>query len=61
MINPSQSLDQAVATDNKVENYFAGLADAMPQLVWIAEADGIVSYYNKRIAEFAGVHQDADG
>ncbi len=61
MTNHSSSLDQKAATDSEVENYFAGLADAMPQLVWIAEADGIVSYYNKRIAEFAGVHKDADG
>ncbi len=37
-----------------VADPFAGLANAMPQLVWIAEADGTVSYYNERISEFQG-------
>jgi PAS domain S-box-containing protein len=40
---------------------FAHLANAMPQLVWIAEPDGRVSYYNDRIREFHGAHQDEEG
>jgi PAS domain S-box-containing protein len=37
------------------------LADSMPQVVWIAEADGTVTYYNKRVLEFAGVKQNENG
>ena len=33
------------------------LANAMPQLVWIAGPDGRVSFYNDRVAEFAGAHR----
>lgn len=37
------------------------LANAMPQLVWIAEPDGSVSYYNNRIQEFSGAIRTPDG
>jgi len=37
------------------------IADAMPQLVWIADADGHVHYYNQRVTEFAGVTRGKDG
>lgn len=37
------------------------LANAMPQLVWIADANGAVTYYNDRLLEFAGVSRNADG
>lgn len=37
------------------------LANAMPQLVWIAEPSGQVFYYNDRVAEFAGATRRADG
>lgn len=37
------------------------LADSMPQVVWIAEGDGTVTYYNKRVFEFAGAKQNDDG
>ncbi|MGN6400839.1 MAG: PAS domain-containing sensor histidine kinase, partial [Flavisolibacter sp.] len=37
------------------------LADAMPQLVWIAKANGEVIYYNSRVQEFAGAYKGADG
>jgi len=33
----------------------------MPQLVWVAEPDGTVTYYNDRIQEFHGAYQTADG
>jgi PAS domain S-box-containing protein len=36
------------------EREMRNLANAMPQLVWIAEPDGNVSYYNERITEYAG-------
>jgi PAS domain S-box-containing protein len=31
------------------------LADAMPQVVWIANADGRVNYYNSRASAFGGI------
>lgn len=37
------------------------LANAMPQLVWIAEPDGSVSYYNNRIQEYAGAIRTEEG
>jgi PAS domain S-box-containing protein len=37
------------------------LADAMPQLVWTADASGQVDYYNNRISLYAGAHQLPDG
>lgn len=37
------------------------LADAMPQLVWLANADGNVFYYNNRVQEFAGARKEASG
>jgi PAS domain S-box-containing protein len=43
------------------EERFRQLADAMPQLVWTATADGVVDYYNARAAEYAGLRQRGDG
>ncbi|HOF87807.1 MAG TPA: PAS domain S-box protein [Armatimonadota bacterium] len=37
------------------EARFRQLADAMPQLVWTAEPDGRVDYYNERRLEYAGI------
>lgn len=37
------------------------LADAMPQLVWIAKPNGEVFYYNNRVQQFAGAKKGADG
>ncbi|RDV16556.1 PAS domain S-box protein [Pontibacter diazotrophicus] len=37
------------------------LANAMPQLVWIAAPDGTRTYYNNRISEFTGASQLPDG
>jgi len=37
------------------------LADAMPHVVWIAAPDGTITYYNKRVADFSGAYQKADG
>lgn len=34
------------------------LANAMPQLVWIAEADGTVVYYNDRVNEYSGAQKN---
>lgn len=43
------------------ERRFRQLADAMPQLVWTANPDGTVDYYNKRHNEFSGFHQEEGG
>ena len=43
------------------EARFRQLADAMPQLVWTANADGVVDYYNQRQAEFSGIEESAEG
>jgi PAS domain S-box-containing protein len=37
------------------------MADAMPQLVWTAEPDGTVDYYNERTSGFAGFERRANG
>ncbi|MFN7116209.1 MAG: PAS domain S-box protein [Saprospiraceae bacterium] len=37
------------------------LANAMPQLVWIANAEGVVTYYNDRANEYSGITQNAEG
>jgi PAS domain S-box-containing protein len=34
---------------------FKHLADSMPQIVWIAQADGHVNYYNKKWQEITGI------
>jgi len=36
------------------------MADAMPQVVWIADPNGKVYYYNRRVEEFAGVERLAE-
>ena len=38
------------------EARYRQLADAMPQLVWISDSQGVVEYYNSRVAEYAGGH-----
>ncbi len=37
------------------------LADSMPQLVWTAGSDGVVDYYNSRLALYSGAAPLADG
>lgn len=37
------------------EKRFRSLADTLPQMVWTANADGFVDYYNKRWYEFTGL------
>ncbi len=43
------------------ETRFRNLADAMPQLVWTAGADGRVDYFNARRAQYRGIAEDTDG
>lgn len=37
------------------------VVDAMPQLVWLADADGRVWYYNDQVRRYCGISQAADG
>ncbi|MBT1695420.1 PAS domain-containing protein [Fulvivirgaceae bacterium PWU4] len=37
------------------------LANSMPQVVWIANEDGSVAYYNDRVQAFAGARKDDNG
>jgi PAS domain S-box-containing protein len=43
------------------EARFRTLADSMPQLVWMARADGVVEYYNARWREYQGIAPSGDG
>lgn len=51
-----QAEDLISANERKLRN----LADAMPQLVWMADAHGVVTYYNNRIKEYAGAKLKSD-
>lgn len=46
---------QAAEALRASEERFRQLADAMPQLVWTAEPDGRVDYYNRRYREYQGI------
>jgi PAS domain S-box-containing protein len=43
------------------EARFRHLADAMPQIVWTARADGYLDYFNERWYQFTGFSRDAFG
>ena len=45
---------QAEAALRESEQQFRSLANAIPQLCWISEADGEVSWYNERWYEYTG-------
>lgn len=53
-------LERAEALRNN-EARFRMLADAMPQLVWTAEPDGTVDYYNQRHLDYDGIRPTAPG
>jgi PAS domain S-box-containing protein len=43
------------------EERFRRLAESLPHLVWIANREGQVDYYNHRAADFSGIHVKPDG
>lgn len=43
------------------ESQLRDLANAMPHLVWTADATGRVDFYNERAQEYAGLAKNADG
>lgn len=49
---------QAEAAQLHTEERLRFMADSMPQLVWVANSDGKVEYYNQRWYEFTGTTPD---
>lgn len=43
------------------EESFRRLSESMPQLVWVADAEGAVQYYNHRAQDFSGIRPRPDG
>lgn len=43
------------------ERKLRSLANAMPQLVWVADGDGTVRDYNRRVDQYAGLRRADDG
>lgn len=43
------------------EKRFRDLANSMPQLVWTANPDGTVDYYNEKYRDFGGISPGLDG
>jgi PAS domain S-box-containing protein len=48
------ALEKQRAEAEEVSRHFRFLAESMPQLVWTADADGVVDYVNERWAVFTG-------
>jgi PAS domain S-box-containing protein len=46
---------EAEAALRASEQRFSQLADAMPQIVWVANAEGVVEYLNRQWSEFTGL------
>jgi PAS domain S-box-containing protein len=74
VVGPGGTIDGAVATFVDVtaqkeaedalrasEERFRQLANSMPQLVWTAEPDGTVDYYNDAAEGYSGVERLPDG
>src|SRR2546423_1813715 len=49
------ALQRALAEARAGEQRYHQLADAMPQIVWTANADGSVDYYNQRWCDYTGM------
>ena len=56
-----QDLKESEAALRKSEEHFRELAEAMPQVVWIAEVDGRVRYYNSQVQHYQGFEQHGEG
>lgn len=52
---------KAEAASMTSEAHYRQLAESMPQLVWTANGDGVVDYYNHRIEQYIGAQQGPDG
>ncbi len=61
---PVANTERPYGTDQSLSSVWgqvSQLADAMPQLVWIAQPNGEVVYYNDRITDFSGAYKDNEG
>jgi PAS domain S-box-containing protein len=57
-------VSEQVTTRKKIEESEKSLnelANAVPQLVWVANSAGDVLYYNDRVSEFSGAHKSHGG
>lgn len=53
-----QEIQQKLNAKAESERFFRQLAEAVPQIVWIVEPDGSLSYSNQRGTDFSGIAQD---
>ena len=49
---------ELAAVERESERRYRSLADAVPQIVWTADADGVVNYRNERWYELTGLPRD---
>ncbi|WP_242917804.1 PAS domain-containing sensor histidine kinase [Pontibacter liquoris] len=64
VIHVALDVTEQVQARKKIEQSardLQNLANAMPQIVWMATPDGKVTYYNERVAAFSGARQLPDG
>jgi PAS domain S-box-containing protein len=52
------ALQELVAVRREGAERYRQLADAMPQIVWTADAVGRTTYYNRRFIEYTGMHAE---
>jgi PAS domain S-box-containing protein len=57
-ISEHRKMEEAIRAS---EEQLRQMADAMPQVVWIADRDGVVHYYNNRVTQFFGVKESPEG
>jgi PAS domain S-box-containing protein len=53
-----QRIQQQLSAKAESERFFRQLAEAVPQMVWIVEPDGSLSYTNRQGSDFSGISQD---
>jgi PAS domain S-box-containing protein len=46
---------------HRADDGYRSLAEAMPQLVWVASGDGVVTYYNQRASQYSGITSGPGG
>ena len=56
---PFEGLQRSEERIRISEGRFRQLADAMPQIVWTAQPDGSLDYYNRRWFEYVNLSPDA--
>jgi PAS domain S-box-containing protein len=54
-LSEAQGERRAAEAERESESRFRTLAEAVPQIVWSADAEGRVDYVNPRFAEFTGI------